>query len=106
MKAYVVAALACGLVSAVHADEKVTSLPSETPETFTVSGRVVGGPGAPPVPGAAIVVRGSDGRERTAKSGEDGVWWVTGLPAEQGPMFVEIIETSEGGFGVNGKVFR
>ena len=35
MKAYVVAALACGLVSAVHADEKVTSLPSETPETFT-----------------------------------------------------------------------
>jgi len=35
VKAYVVAALACGLVSAVHADEKVTSLPSETPETFT-----------------------------------------------------------------------
>ena len=30
---------------------------------------------------------------------------VTALPAEQGPMFVEIIETSEGGFGVNGKVF-
>ena len=30
---------------------------------------------------------------------------VTALPADQGPMFVEIIETSEGGFGVNGKVF-
>jgi phenylpyruvate tautomerase PptA (4-oxalocrotonate tautomerase family) len=31
---------------------------------------------------------------------------VTALPVEQGPMFVEIIETSEGGFGVNGRVFR
>jgi 4-oxalocrotonate tautomerase len=30
---------------------------------------------------------------------------VTGLSADQGPMFVEIIETSEGGFGVNGRVF-
>ena len=30
---------------------------------------------------------------------------VTGLPPEQGPIFVEIIETSESGFGVNGKVF-
>src|SRR5262245_49109488 len=30
---------------------------------------------------------------------------VTALPPDQGPIFVEIIETTEGGFGVNGKVF-
>ena len=30
---------------------------------------------------------------------------VTALPSEAGPLFVEIIETAEGGFGVNGKVF-
>jgi len=30
---------------------------------------------------------------------------VTALPADQGPIFVEIIEVAEGGFGVNGTVF-
>ena len=30
---------------------------------------------------------------------------VTAMPADQGPIFVEIIETAEGGFGVNGRVF-
>ena len=30
---------------------------------------------------------------------------VTALPPDRGPIFVEIIETAEGGFGVNGKVF-
>ena len=33
--AYVVAVLSCGLVSGALADEQVTSLPSETPATFT-----------------------------------------------------------------------
>jgi len=30
---------------------------------------------------------------------------VTALPPDGGPIFVEIIETAESGFGVNGKVF-
>jgi uncharacterized protein len=33
--ASVVAVLSCGLVSGAHADEQLTSLPSETPATFT-----------------------------------------------------------------------
>ena len=35
MKAWIVALFACGLAAAAHADERVTSLPSETPATFT-----------------------------------------------------------------------
>jgi len=30
---------------------------------------------------------------------------VAAMPADQGPLFVEIIEVAEGGFGVNGNVF-
>jgi phenylpyruvate tautomerase PptA (4-oxalocrotonate tautomerase family) len=30
---------------------------------------------------------------------------VAAMPADQGPIFVEIIEVAEGGFGVNGRVF-
>src|SRR5262247_2424755 len=30
---------------------------------------------------------------------------VAAMPAGQGPIFVEIIEVAEGGFGVNGNVF-
>ena len=35
MKACIVAIFACGVVSAAYADERVTTLPSETPATFT-----------------------------------------------------------------------
>ena len=37
MKACIVAILCCGLLSGASADERVTSLPSETPATFTPS---------------------------------------------------------------------
>jgi uncharacterized protein (TIGR03790 family) len=60
---------------------RIRARSADTPKSFTVSGRVVGGPGAPPVRGATITILGSDGRERTATSGADGVFWVAGLPA-------------------------
>ena len=58
---------------------RVRARSTETPKAFVASGRVRAGTAG--LPGAKIVVKGSDGKERTATSAADGLWWIEGLPA-------------------------
>ena len=52
-----------------------------TPPPAVLSGRVVTLSSDRPIPGASVVVRDSEGRERTIATGFEGIWRLEGLPA-------------------------
>jgi TonB family protein len=52
-----------------------------TPPHAALSGRVVKAGVERPLPGATVIVRDKDGKERTAVTGADGAWRIADLPA-------------------------